>query len=165
MVSAGCPAKAVKGRPAQSASASRRFKCMYQIRREIPWNCPPKMAGLNVRTCVVRETENVFSRRCTQECAPTCFSPCQSGTRKPCRRNRGSMVTAPSATRERRRCRGRPESLRSRRENGLKMRAVFFTRDHPDVDVFETGVFKQLMQFNFTEAEPMIGLQFARLLD
>ena len=58
-----------------------------------------------------------------------------------------------------------PESLRSSRENGLKMRALFFTRDHPDVDVFEAGVFKQLMQFNFTEAEPMIGIQFARLLE
>ena len=51
------------------------------------------------------------------------------------------------------------------RENGLEMRALFFARDDRDFDVLETGFFQKLVQLHFAEAEPVIGIKFARLFE
>ena len=58
-----------------------------------------------------------------------------------------------------------PESLRPSREYGLKIRALFFPRDHANIDVLEAGVFQKLVQLHFAETEPVISVKFARPLE
>ena len=41
----------------------------------------------------------------------------------------------------------------------------FFPRDHRDFDVLEAGCFEKLVQLHFAEAEPVIGVKFARPLE
>jgi hypothetical protein len=36
------------------------------------------------------------------------------------------------------------------------MRALFFSRDHRDLDIFRSGRFEKLMELDFAEAEPVI---------
>src|SRR5437588_11515687 len=52
------------------------------------------------------------------------------------------------------------ESLRPSREYGLKIRALFFPRDHANIDVLEAGVFQKLVQLHFAETEPVISVKF-----
>src|SRR5437899_12193917 len=57
------------------------------------------------------------------------------------------------------------ESLRPSREQGLKIRTLFFPRDHANIDVLEAGVFQKLVQLHFAETEPVISVEFARSLE
>ena len=57
------------------------------------------------------------------------------------------------------------ESLRPGGEYGLKIRTLFFSRDHANIDVFEAGVFQKLVQLHFAETEPVIQIKFARFLE
>src|SRR5437660_8183643 len=57
------------------------------------------------------------------------------------------------------------ESLRPSREQGLKIRTLFFPRDHADIDVLEADVFQKLVQLHFAETEPVISVEFARSLE
>src|SRR5439155_13889724 len=57
------------------------------------------------------------------------------------------------------------ESLRPSREQGLKIRTLFFPRDHADIDVLEVDVFQKLVQLHFAETEPVISVEFARSLE
>src|SRR3977135_3585983 len=56
------------------------------------------------------------------------------------------------------------ESLRPSRESRLKIWALFFSRDHANIDVLEAGVFQKLVQLHFAETEPVIGVKLARPL-
>src|SRR6266576_5805802 len=82
------------------------------------------------------------------------------------------MVTDPSTAlgmTERRRDPGisfsAHESLRPSREYGLKIRILFFPRNHANIDVLEAGVFQKLVQLHFAETEPVISVKFTRPLE
>src|SRR5438270_9272884 len=57
------------------------------------------------------------------------------------------------------------ESLRPSREYGLKIRTLFFPRNHANIDVLEAGVFQKLVQLHFAETEPVISVKLARPLE
>ena len=50
-------------------------------------------------------------------------------------------------------------------ENGLEMRALFFSRDHCHLDVLESSRFEKLMQLHFAETQPVIGVKLAGALE
>ena len=60
---------------------------------------------------------------------------------------------------------GPQQLLYSRRENGLKMRALLFPRNDADLNLSETAFFQELMQLHFAESEPVICVQFARAFE
>ncbi|MFZ1218787.1 MAG: hypothetical protein WAO00_05800 [Chthoniobacterales bacterium] len=45
------------------------------------------------------------------------------------------------------------------------MRALLFPRDNGDLDVLEAGGFEKLMELNFAETQPVIGIQLAGALE
>src|SRR5262249_12559336 len=56
-------------------------------------------------------------------------------------------------------------SLNAGRENCLELRVLFFARNHAHFNFAEGGVFQQFVQFHFAEAEPAVGVKFARFLE
>jgi len=55
--------------------------------------------------------------------------------------------------------------LNAGRENRLEMRALFFPRNDGDFDVLKAGGVEKLMELNFAEAEPVIGVKLARAFE
>ena len=55
--------------------------------------------------------------------------------------------------------------LHAGREDGLKMRALLFAGDDADLDVAEAAFFQELVELRFAEAEPVVGVEFARFFE
>jgi hypothetical protein len=51
-----------------------------------------------------------------------------------------------------------------RGKNSLEMWALLFPRHHPDINIFETGLFQKIVELHFAEAEPMIEIKLAGFL-
>src|SRR5581483_3005197 len=58
-----------------------------------------------------------------------------------------------------------PRSLDAGCKHGLEMRALFFSRDYAHLNVPKSGFFQELMQLHFAEAQPVVGIKFARFFE
>src|ERR1700731_3378401 len=58
-----------------------------------------------------------------------------------------------------------PRSLNTGGEDRLKLRILFFTRDHAHFDLAKAAFFQKFMQPHLAETEPAVGIKFARFFE